>query len=138
MRSPNSAGLRWRLCSFVLAVAAALSCGREPTDPSRSDLSGAWKSFDQDLYIRNIVMEITQTAPGVVVGKWRAQGRVDNTCTPGIACADSSIVRGRNEVAQVVLELLGAGTFVGELVNQKELKGIIRSENQNFHVTFAR
>ena len=123
---------------MLLAVAVALSCGREPTDPSRSDLSGAWKSFDQDLYIRNIVMEITQTAPGVVIGKWRAQGRVDNACTPGIVCADSSTIRGRNEVAQVVLELLGAGTFVGELVNQQELKGIIRSENQNFHVTFAR
>ena len=138
MRSPSSAGLRWRLCPLLLAVAAALSCGREATDPSRSDLSGVWKSFDQDLYIRNIVMEITQTAPGVVVGKWRAQGRVDNRCTPGIVCADSSSIRGRNEVAQVVLELLGAGTFVGELVNQQELKGIIRSENQNFHVTFAR
>jgi len=37
-----------------------------------------------------------------------------------------------------VLELLGAGTFVGELVNKKELKGIIRSESQNFHVTFVR
>lgn len=83
-------------------------------------------------------MEITQTAPGVVVGKWRAQGRVDNTCTPGIVCADSSTIQGRNEVAQVVLDLLGAGTFVGELVNQKELKGIIRSQGQNFHVTFAR
>ena len=128
----------WRLYPLLLAVAVALSCGREPTDPSRSDLSGVWKSFDQDLYIRNIVMEITQTAPGVVIGKWRAQGRVDNACTPGIVCADSSIIRGRNEVAQVVLELLGAGTFVGELVNQQELKGIIRSENQNFHVTFAR
>jgi hypothetical protein len=127
-----------RLCPLLLAVAVALSCGREPTDPSRSDLSGVWKSFDQDLYIRNIVMEITQTAPGVVIGKWRALGRVDNKCTPGIVCADSSIIRGRNEVAQVVLELLGAGTFVGELVNQQELKGIIRSESQNFHVTFAR
>ena len=138
MRSPSATGLKRRLCPLMLAVAVALSCGREPTDPSRSDLSGAWKSFDQDLYIRNIVMEITQTAPGVVVGKWRAQGRVDNSCAAGIVCADSSIIRGRNEVAQVVLELLGAGTFVGELVNQKELKGIIRSENQNFHVTFAR
>jgi len=53
-------------------------------------------------------------------------------------CADSSTVTGRNEVAQVVLELLGAGTFVGELAKADTLKGIIRSEGKNFHVTFGR
>ena len=116
----------------------AIACGREPTDPSRTDLTGLWKSFDRDLYIYNIEMEITQTEPGIVIGKWRAQGRTDNRCTPGVPCKDSSIIRGRNEVAQVVLELLGAGTFVGELVERDQLRGIIRSEGQNFHVTFAR
>ncbi len=114
------------------------SCGRQPTDPSKTDISGVWQSFDQDLYIRNIQMEITQTEPGVVIGKWRALGRTDNRCTPGIVCKDSSVIKGRNEVAQVVLELLGAGTFVGELTSASQLKGIIRSETQNFHVTFAR
>ena len=83
-------------------------------------------------------MEITQTQPGIVVGKWRALGRTDNACTPGIICKDSSVIKGRNEVAQVVLELLGAGNFVGELILKNQLKGIIRSEGQNFHVTFGR
>ena len=48
------------------------------------------------------------------------------------------MIKGRNEVAQVVLELLGAGNFVGELILKNQLKGIIRSEGQNFHVTFGR
>jgi hypothetical protein len=73
-----------------------------------------------------------------VTGKWRADGRTDNVCTPGVTCADSSIVTGRNEVAQVVLDLLGAGTFVGELATADTLKGIIRSQGKNFHVTFGR
>lgn len=83
-------------------------------------------------------MTLTQPSPGIVVGKWRALGRTDNQCTPGVFCADSSLVHGRNEVAQVVLELLGAGTFVGELAKADTLKGIIRSAGQNFHVTFGR
>ncbi len=124
---------------FVAFIAAAIAaCGREPTDPSSSDLSGQWRSFDQDLYIRNIRLVLVQPSPGIVTGKWTADGRTDNACTPGAACGDSSIVTGRNEVAQVVLELLGAGTFVGELATQDTLKGIIRSQGKNFHVKFGR
>lgn len=129
------------LAALLLAsavVLAAAGCGREPTDPSDSDLTGTWKSFNRNLYIANIEMRLTQPSPGIIVGKWRAEGRTDNLCTPGLPCADSSIVYGRNEVAQVVLDLLGAGTFVGELAKADTLKGIIRSQGQNFHVTFGR
>jgi hypothetical protein len=126
--------------SFValLAATAIVACGREPTDPSRTGIAGIWQSFDRDLYIRNIRMVVIEPKPGAVVGTWTADGRVDNNCTPGIPCRDSSIIHGRNEVAQVVLELLGAGTFVGERPEKDLLKGIIRSEGQNFHVTFTR
>ena len=122
----------------TIVLGAALACGSEPTDPSKSDLTGRWKSFDRDLYIANIELALTQPSPGIVIGKWRADGRTDNLCTPGVPCADSSIVTGRNEVAQVVLELLGAGTFVGELAKADTLKGIIRSQGKNFHVKFGR
>ena len=124
--------------ALIAAVALAVSCAAEPTDPADSDLSGVWQSFDQDLFIRNIRLDLQQPSPGIVSGKWRAEGRTDNGCTPGVPCADSSLVTGRNEVAQVVLELLGAGTFVGELATADTLKGIIRSQGKNFHVTFGR
>ena len=83
-------------------------------------------------------MTLVQPAPGIVAGKWTADGRTDNACKPNVACGDSSIVTGRNEVAQVVLDLLGAGTFVGELAKRDTLKGIIRSQGSNYHVTFGR
>ena len=129
-----------RLSNLIVVTLAVIvaACAAEPTDPSKSDLTGLWQSFDQDLYIRNIRLTLHQPSPGIVTGKWRADGRTDNTCTPGVACADSSIVTGRNEVAQVVLDLLGAGTFVGELATADTLKGIIRSQGKNFHVTFGR
>lgn len=119
-------------------LVVAIACGREPTDPSRTNISGQWKSFDRDLYITNIRLSLIEPSPGVVSGKWTADGRTDNVCTPGVPCGDSSVVTGRNEVAQVVLELLGAGTFVGELASKDTLIGIIRSQGTNFHVTFAR
>lgn len=123
--------------SLTLALVAA-ACGREPTDPSSTDITGLWRSSDRDLYITNIRLTLVQSAPGVVTGKWTADGRADNACTPGIPCGDSSIVTGRNEVAQVVLTLLGAGTFVGELAKKDTLEGIIRSQGTNYHVTFGR
>ena len=132
--------MRIPLHTVIVATLAIIigACAAEPTDPSKSDLTGTWQSFDQDLYIRNIRLTLAQASPGIVVGKWRADGHTDNSCVAGRACADSSIVTGRNEVAQVVLELLGAGTFVGELAKADTLKGIIRSDGKNFHVTFAR
>jgi hypothetical protein len=122
----------------VLLLVTLITCGREPTDPSKSNLTGFWESFDRDLYITNIQMELNQAGPGVVVGKWRAIGKVDNSCPPGKFCTDSSIIQGRTEVAQVVLHLFGAGDFVGEQTKENELKGAIRSMEQNFHVTFTR
>jgi hypothetical protein len=130
-----------RLANFLFAgflAVAVIACGREPTDPSSTDLTGQWRSFDQDLYIRNIRMVLVQPAPGIITGKWTADGRTDNACTPGAACGDSSLVSGRNEVAQVVLDLLGAGTFVGELATKDTLKGVIRSAGTNYHVKFGR
>jgi hypothetical protein len=126
------------IVTIVVLVTAGAGCGREPTDPSRTNIAGVWQSFDQDLYIRNLRMVMVETQPGLVAGQWTADGRVDNTCTPGVACRDSGVIRGRNDVSQVVLEILGAGTFVGERPKKDLLRGIIRSENQNFHVTFTR
>jgi hypothetical protein len=126
------------LALIAACVVVAVTCAREPTDPSRTDLTGTWYSFDVDLYISSIRMELVQPSPGIVVGKWRALGRTDNACTPGVFCADSNLVTGRNEVAQIVLELLGAGTFVGVLARRDSLDGIIRSAGQNFHVAFRR
>jgi len=126
------------IAAMAMIAIAAASCGREPTDPSRTSLTGFWRSFDVDLYIHNIEMEIHENEPGVVIGKWSAIGKVDNSCPVGKFCKDSSIIQGRNEVAQVVLHLFGAGDFVGERTSDTQLKGIIRSREQNFHVTFTR
>lgn len=123
---------------LVVGLVASLTCAREPTDPSKSDLTGFWESFDRDLYITNIQMLLEQTQPGLVRGTWRAIGKVDNSCPPGKFCLDSSIVQGRTEVAQVVLHLFGAGDFVGEQTSTNELKGVMVSLGMNFHVTFTR
>jgi hypothetical protein len=139
VKSSNVLRLKtWLAVGAVVALAATAACGHEPTDPSSTDLTGLWKSTDQDLYIRNIRLTLVQPAPGIITGKWVADGRTDNVCAPNVPCGDSSIVTGRNEVAQVVLELLGAGTFVGELATKDTLKGIIRSQGTNYHVTFGR
>ena len=97
MKLPTHIHFRERL-TFVCVAAmlvAAIACGREPTDPSRSDISGLWKSFDRDLYITNIRLTLIQPSPGVVTGKWVADGRTDNLCTPGVPLRKSSAAAGR-------------------------------------------
>ena len=83
-------------------------------------------------------MELHQVEPGVLVGKWRAIGKINGDCPATTFCKDSSTIQGRNEVAQVIIHLFGAGDFVGEHTSTDELKGVIRSFEQNYHVTFHR
>lgn len=139
---PNSFFPGARRALLVGAVATtiigALSCGREPTDPARSDLTGLWKSFGPDYNLHDVQMELHQVEPGIVIGKWRAIGKINGDCPSGAFCTDSSIIQGRNEVAQVIIHLFGAGDFVGEHTSTDELKGVIGSFGQNFHVTFHR
>ena len=126
-----------RLALLLLPLLTA-SCGREPTDPARSNLNGVWKSFDAHFNLYNIELELVQPAPGLVTGIWTSQGRVDNSCPPSPLCRDTSTVIGRSEVAQVVLDLQGMGPFVGQLVQKDTLRGAIRLEGRNFHLKFGR
>jgi hypothetical protein len=80
--------LRLSNVPVALLAAIAVACAAEPTDPAKSDLSGVWQSFDQDLYIRNIQLTLKQPSPGIVTGKWRADGRTDTACVPNTACGD--------------------------------------------------
>jgi len=136
-RSGNTSR-RYAYCALFATLALAIACGREPTDPSQTDISGWWQSLDRDIYVYNLQFQLTQSQPGLVTGKWRSIGRRNAKCIPFILCGDSSTIQGRNEVAQVVLELDGLGVFVGELVSQNELRGVIRSDKPNFHLTLAR
>lgn len=114
------------------------SCGREPTDPSKTDISGWWQSLDRDVYVYNLQFQLTEKQPGFVSGQWKSIGHRNAGCIPFILCGDSDAIQGRNEVAQVVLQLNGLGVFVGDLVSETELKGVILSDKPNFHLTLTR
>jgi hypothetical protein len=123
---------------LILAISLlASACGKEPTSPSSTSIAGQWRSSDRVLYITNIRLTLIEPTPGVITGKWTADGRTDNVCSAGVPCGDSSVVSGRNEAGQVVLDMLGAGTFVGVLYKHDSLSGIVRN-GTNYHVTFGR
>src|SRR5260370_5275094 len=71
------------IAAVATSVIGVLSCGREPTDPARSDITGLWKSFDVDRYLHDMEMELHQVQPGIVIGKWRAIGKINVNCPPG-------------------------------------------------------
>ncbi len=47
-------------------------------------------------------------------------------------------IRNWRGVAQVGLDPFGAGTFIGGLAKADTRKGVMKSQGQNFHVTFGR
>jgi hypothetical protein len=127
--------------NFVCAglLLAAAGCAPEPTSPSDKSIGGEWTS-DAHLYtLSNFRMEIVQEPGGIVSGKWFARGDGGvGGCLPGIPCNATGDLIGTNTVAQVEIDLLGAGKFEGALVQPTRLRGIFVVGQSYDTITFVR
>lgn len=84
-------------------------------------------------------MNLIQEPQGIVSGGWTAKGEGGGGgCAPEVPCSASGTIIGRNTIAQVELELLGAGKFEGGLVEPNRLRGIFAIENDYDTLTFVR
>jgi hypothetical protein len=84
-------------------------------------------------------MDIVQEPGGIVSGKWFAKGDGGGGgCLPGIPCNATGDVIGTNTVAQVRMDLLGAGKFEGALVQPTKLRGIFVVGQSYDTITFVR
>jgi hypothetical protein len=84
-------------------------------------------------------MELLQEPEGIVSGTWTAKGTGGGGgCPPTTPCNASGQIIGRNMVAGVEIELLGAGKFEGGLVEPTRLRGIFAIENDYDTITFVR
>ena len=130
-----SANYRY-LVSFLVILCA---CAPEPTTPADTDLGGTWTSNAQLFTLSNFRMDLLQEPEGIVSGTWTAKGEGGGGgCPPATPCNASGHVIGRNTVASVDIELLGAGKFEGGLVEPNRLRGIFAIENDYDTITFVR
>lgn len=126
---------------MILCVicSSSVACGPEPTTPAKTDLGGTWTSNAHIFTLSDIRMNLIQEPRGLVSGGWSAKGDGGGGgCLPAIPCNASGHIVGRNTVAMVEIELLGAGKFEGALVEANRLRGILAISEGYDTLTFVR
>jgi hypothetical protein len=110
-----------------LAALVISACAPEPTTPSDISLGGVWTSNAHLFSLSQLKLNLVQEANGIVSGTWSAKGDGGTGgCAPATPCDASGNLIGVNTVANVNLELLGAGSFEGALVESSKLRGALR------------
>jgi hypothetical protein len=123
---------------FVTAITLA-ACGPDLNSPASTSLTGKWQSSDTASFFYNVKMDITQTPAGDVSGAWSSQlmgGHL--SCPEGSTCSAANTVSGSNTVVGVSINLLGIGTFTGQLENGNVLRGDLDRFDGAFRVKFTK
>lgn len=130
---------RRQVGAAVLATIFLSSCAPEPTTPATTSLAGVWTSAAHEFALSQFKMTIVQEGNGLVSGSWSAKGDGGSGgCLPGVPCNAFGNLIGRNLVSQVAIELLGAGTFEGTLIEPTRLRGVFIVEQMSDTITFFR
>ena len=131
--------IRMRISIAFAAAVAFAACAPEPTTPSSESLAGVWTSSAHLYSLSDFRLSLVQEPRGIVSGSWSAKSdSVDGGCLPSTDCEESGDVIGRNTVAQVEIQLLGAGRFEGSHVEQNQLRGIYVVGESFDTITFVR
>ena len=128
-----------RIISALAAVIALGACAPEPTTPSSESLAGTWTSGAHLFALSSFRMELVQEPQGIVSGSWSAKRDPGGAACPEITpCDNSGPVIGLNTVAQVEIDLTGAGRFEGALLEHNRLRGIFALGEAFDTITFIR
>lgn len=128
-----------KYASILLALTMLMACAPEPTTPADTNLGGTWTSNARLFTLSDFRMNLIQEPEGIVSGTWTAKGEGGGGgCLPDTPCDASGQVIGRNTIASVDIELLGAGKFEGGLVEPNRLRGIFAIESDYDTITFVR
>lgn len=123
----------------TFTAASVIACAPEPTTPAETDLGGTWRSNARLFTLSEMKMDLIQEPRGIVSGGWTAKGEGGGGgCPPATPCDASGLIIGRNTIAQVEIELLGAGKFEGGLIDDNTLRGVFVITTDYDTVTFIR
>ena len=128
-----------RLLLLFTAALSLSACGPELDTPASTSLTGKWQSPDSVSYFFNVKLDITQNPGGVLSGGWSSLLRGGNlSCPVGSTCPATNTLSGTNTVLGVSVEVLGIGTFTGQLENGNVLRGDISRFDGDFKVKFTK
>jgi hypothetical protein len=139
-RSRNANIMKARIASaFIALIMLATACAPEPTTPSSVDLGGVWTSSAHLFSFSQFKLTLVQEPKGIVSGGWAAHGDGGaGGCQPNIPCEADGHLIGLNTVAKINLELLGAGSFEGALIEPTKLRGAFIAPSGFDTITFIR
>ena len=130
---------KMRIIAAIVVAIAVAACAPEPNSPSEESLAGVWTSNAHLYSLSNFRLNLIQESRGIVSGTWTAKrddAPID--CLPITTCNSSGEVIGRNTVAQVEIQLNGAGRFEGALLEPNRLRGVYAVGASYDTITFVR
>jgi hypothetical protein len=139
-RSRNANIVKARIASaFTALIMLATACAPEPTTPSTVDLGGVWTSSAHLFSFSQFKLTLVQEPKGIVSGQWAAHGDGGaGGCAPNVPCEANGTLIGLNTVAKINLELLGAGSFEGALIEPTKIRGAFTAPTGLDTMTFTR
>jgi hypothetical protein len=124
---------------IVMSAMLTAGCAPEPTTPSTTDIGGVWTSNAHLFSLSQFRLTLVHEANGIVSGGWSARGDGGaGGCAPSIPCDASGLLIGLNTVSKVNLELLGAGSFEGVLIEPTRLRGAFSAPAGYDTITFIK
>jgi hypothetical protein len=125
----------------IVAMSAMLAagCAPEPTTPATTDIGGVWTSNAHLFSLSQFKLTLVQEVNGIVSGGWSARGDGGaGGCAPSVPCDASGNLIGLNTVSKVNLELLGAGSFEGVLIEPTRMRGAFSAPAGLDTITFIK
>jgi hypothetical protein len=126
--------LRSLALAFLLAGVSA--CSKDSNAPDAStNLSGHWVSSDTVDVFTSFDLLMTQSENGIIKGNWVGTTLITNgKCDLTFGCAPKNIVTGTNLSLRVDIEILGAGSFTGQLATKELIQGQIIRLGQTYNL----
>ena len=139
-RSRNTNLLKARVASaFAVLVFLASACAPEPTTPSTVDIGGVWTSNAHLFFLSQFKLTLVQEPKGIVSGTWAAHGDGGGGgCAPNVPCDAFGNLIGLNTISKINLELLGAGSFEGALIEPTKIRGAFTAPQGFDTITFIK
>lgn len=123
----------------MVSLITATGCAPEPSAPATTSLQGVWTANAHLFSLSQFKLTLVQEPNGIVSGGWSARGDGGGGgCPVGVPCDAFGNLIGVSTVSKVSLELLGAGSFEGVLMEQTRLRGAFSAPGGSDTITFIR
>ncbi len=131
---------RSSLSLVALVGVLAAACAKDPNAPdATTPLTGHWVSSDTVEVFTSFDVHMAQNPNGIIGGNWVGTTRIKNgKCDAEFGCAPRNVVSGSNLSLRVDLDILGAGSFSGQLATKDRIEGKIIRFGVKYGLTLRR